>query len=155
MNIIERLKECKLTISTAESLTGGLIASKICEIPGASNYFKGGVVSYTKEAKCSLLGLNMEDIEKYGVYSNETVIAMAKGIKERTNSDISIATSGVAGPGSDEGVEAGTVYFCYYLENQIVTEKKIFKGTRNEIREEASIYALNIVIGLLTKIGLW
>ena len=62
MNIIERLKECNLTISTAESITGGEIASTICSIPGASNYFKGGVVSYTKEAKCSLLGLKMEMI---------------------------------------------------------------------------------------------
>lgn len=154
MNIIERLKECHLTISTAESITGGLIASKICEIPGASNYFKGGVVSYTKEAKNSLLGLKLEDIEKYGVYSKETVISMAKGIKERTNSDIAIATSGVAGPGADEGVEAGTVYFCYYIIDKIVTEKVKFEGTRNEIREEAAKHALVMVVGLLTPVGL-
>ena len=154
MNIIERLKECNLTISTAESITGGLIASKICEISGASNYFKGGVVSYTKEAKESLLGVSLEDIEKYGVYSKETVIKMAEGIKERTNSDIAIATSGVAGPGPDEGVEAGTVYFCYYILDKIVTEKKKFEGTRNEIREYAANHALVMVVGLLTKVGL-
>ena len=154
MNIIERLKECNLTISTAESITGGLIASKICEIPGASNYFKGGVVSYTKEAKCSLLGLKMDDIEKYGVYSKETVCSMAKGIKEKTNSDIAIATSGVAGPGSDEDVEAGTVYFCYYIEDNIFTEKQVFEGNRNEIRVKAAEYALGVVVGLLTKVCL-
>ncbi len=154
MNIIERLKECNLTISTAESITGGLIASKICEIAGASNYFKGGVVSYTKEAKCSLLGLNMADIEKYGVYSKETVVSMAKGIKEKTKSDIAIATSGVAGPGPDEGVEAGTVYFCYYIDDYILTEKKVFEGNRNEIRNKAAEYALGVVVGLLTKDGL-
>lgn len=154
MNIIERLKQCHLTISTAESITGGLIASKICEIPGASNYFKGGVVSYTKEAKNSLLGLKLEDIEKYGVYSKETVISMAKGIKERTNSNIAIATSGVAGPGADEGVEEGTVYFCYYIIDKIVTEKVKFEGTRNEIREEAAKHALVMVVGLLTPVGL-
>ena len=155
MNIIERLKEVNLTISTAESITGGLIASKICEIPGASNYFKGGVVSYTKEATCSLLGLNMEDINKYGVYSKETVVAMAEGIKNKTKSDVAVATSGVAGPGSDEGVEAGTVYFCYYLEDKILTEKKVFKGSRNEIRDEASSYALSTLVGLLTPLKMW
>lgn len=155
MNIIERLKEVNLTISTAESITGGLIASKICEISGASNYFKGGVVSYTKEAKCSLLGLNMDDIDKYGVYSKETVIAMALGVKERTKSDIAVATSGVAGPGSDEGVEAGTVYFCYYIENKIITEKKVFEGLRNEIRDKASSYAISTLVGLLTPLNLW
>ena len=154
MNIIERLKKFNFTISTAESITGGLIASKICEISGASNYFKGGVVSYTKEAKCSLLGLNLADIEKYGVYSKETVISMAKGIKERTKSDIAIATSGVAGPGPDEGVEAGTVYFCYCLEDKVITEKMKFEGTRNEIREEAAKHALVMVVGLLTPVGL-
>ena len=154
MNIIERLKKFNFTISTAESITGGLIASKICEISGASNYFKGGVVSYTKEAKCSLLGLNMADIEKYGVYSKETVVSMAKGIKEKTKSDIAIATSGVAGPGPDEGVEAGTVYFCYYIDDYILTEKKVFEGNRNEIRNKAAEYALGVVVGLLTKVGL-
>ena len=149
MNIIEKLKECNLTISTAESLTAGLIASKICEISGASNYFKGGIVSYTKETKCMLLGLKMEDIEKYSVYSNETVISMAKGIKEKTNSDIAIATSGVAGPGSDEGVPAGTVYYCFIIKDKIITEKKKFKGERNEVRNEASLYAINRIISLL------
>ena len=154
MNIIERLKECNLTISTAESITGGEIASTICSIPGASNYFKGGVVSYTKEAKCSLLGLKMEEIEKYGVYSKETVISMAKGIKKRTNSNIAIATSGVAGPGPDEGVEAGTVYICYIIDDYILFEKKKFEGDRNKIRKEAANYSLGVVVGLLTKIGL-
>ena len=155
MNIIETLKENNLTISTAESITGGLIASKICEIPGASNFFKGGVVSYTKEAKCELLGLNMEDINKYGVYSKETVMAMAEGIKNKTKSDVAVATSGVAGPGADEGVEAGTVYFCYYIENKILTEKKVFKGSRNEIRDEASSYVLSTLVGLLTPLKMW
>jgi PncC family amidohydrolase len=154
MNIIEGLKECNLTISTAESITGGEIASTICSIPGASNYFKGGVVSYTKEAKCSLLGLKMEDIEKYGVYSKETVISMAEGIKTRTNSNIAIATSGVAGPGSDEGVEAGTVYFCYIIDDYILTEKKKFEGDRNKIRKDAANYSLGVIVGLLTKVGL-
>ncbi len=149
MNIIEKLKELNLTISTAESLTGGMIASKICNISGASNYFKGGIVSYTKQAKCSLLNLNMLDIEKYGVYSYETVISMAKSIKEQLNTDISISTSGVAGPNDDENVKAGTVYFCFIIKDKIITEKKCFNGSRNDVRIEASEYAINKIINLL------
>ena len=96
----------------------------------------------------------MEDIEKYGVYSKETVISMAEGIKERTNSNIAIATSGVAGPGSDEGVEAGTVYFCYIIDDYVLTEKKKFEGDRNKIRKDAANYSLGVIVGLLTKVGL-
>ena len=125
MNIIEVLKKHNLTISTAESLTGGMIASMICDISGASNYFKGSIVSYTKETKNKLLGLSLEDIEKYGVYSFETVEAMAKSIKEKTNSNIAIATSGVSGPGPDENVFAGTVYYCFIINDKIIKIKQI------------------------------
>ena len=149
MNIIEVLKKHNLTISTAESLTGGMIASSICDISGASNYFKGSIVSYTKETKNKLLGLSLEDIEKYGVYSFETVEAMALSIKEKTNSNIAIATSGVAGPGPDENILPGTVYYCFVINDKIIKDKKSFIGDRNKVRKEASIYAINKVIELL------
>ncbi len=149
MNIIEALKKHNLTISTAESLTGGMIASSICDISGASNYFKGSIVSYTKETKNKLLGLSLEDIEKYGVYSFETVEAMALSIKEKTNSNIAIATSGVAGPGPDENILPGTVYYCFVINDKIIKDKKSFIGDRNKVRKEASIYAINKVIELL------
>ena len=151
MNIIEVLKKHNLTISTAESLTGGMIASSICEISGASNYFKGGIVSYTKETKNKLLGLSLENIEKYGVYSFETVEAMALSIKEKTNSNIAISTSGVAGPGPDENILPGTVYYCFIINDKIVKEKKSFVGSRNEVRKEASIYAISKIIELLEE----
>lgn len=149
MDIIEKLKEKNLTISTAESLTAGKIASNICSVSGASNFYKGGVVAYTKEIKCSLLGLKMSDIEKYGVYSKETVLSMAKSIKDKTKSDIAIATSGVAGPKDDEGVACGTVYFCFIVLDKIITECIRFNGTRNEVREDASEYAIHKVIEIL------
>ena len=151
MNIIEVLKKHNLTISTAESLTGGMIASSICEISGASNYFKGGIVSYTKETKNKLLGLSLENIEKYGVYSFETVEAMALSIKKKTNSNIAISTSGVAGPGPDENILPGTVYYCFIINDKIVKEKKSFIGNRNEVRKEASIYAIKKIIELLEE----
>ncbi len=151
MNIIEILKINNMTISTAESITAGLIAANICNYAGASKYYKGGVVSYTKEMKCELLGLSMEDIEKYGVYSEQTVISMSKGIKKKTKSDISIATSGVAGPDSDEGVLAGTVYFCFLIQNTITTECIRFIGDRNEVRQQAALYATQRICQLLME----
>ena len=83
------------------------------------------------------------------MYSFETVEAMAKSIKEKTDSNIAIATSGVAGPGPDENVLAGTVYYCFIINDKIIKIKQIFNGNRNDIRKEASIYAINRIIELL------
>lgn len=151
MNIVEALESRNYKLSTAESMTAGLIAARVCEISGASNYFNGGVVSYSKEAKCKLLGLNMEDIEKYGVYSKETVISMAQGIKKITNSDVAISISGVAGPNTDEGLEAGSVYFCVVINDEIYTYFKKFAGSRNEVRDLATNYILDETINLLSE----
>ena len=138
MNIVEKLIDKGLTISAAESLTGGLLQATIINIPNASKVFLGGVVSYTKEAKCKLLGLRMDDIEKYGVYSNETSLSMAKGIKQLTNSNVSVGISGVAGPGVDEGVEAGTVYYSLIINNEVYNRViKIENHTRLEVRNKA------------------
>lgn len=151
MNIIEALKKDNLTIATAESVTAGLVANEICNISGASDCFKGGIVSYTKQSKCSLLGLNMADIDAYGVYSEETVLAMAKGVKNKLSVDVAIATSGVAGPYSDEGVDAGTVYFCFIIKDRIFIECKFFAGDRNTVRASSAKYAIDKVTEILSE----
>lgn len=148
-NIVEALQMKGYSISTAESLTAGLVSSRICEIAGASKVFKGGAVTYSKEMKCKMLNIQSRIIEEYGVYSNETVIEMAKGISNVCSSDTSIATSGVAGPGSDEGVEAGTVYFCFKILDEYKTECIVFGGNRNEIRAQAADYAIKRMVELL------
>lgn len=148
-DIISVLKEYNLTISTAESATAGLIAAQICNISGASNYFKGGVVSYTKDAKESLLGIELSYIQKYCVYSFEVAQKMAESVKKRTNSDVAISISGVAGPGNDENVKAGTMYYGFVIKDKIFTEVKCFTGNRNEVRDEASTYAINRCIELI------
>jgi nicotinamide-nucleotide amidase len=116
----------------------------------ASKVFLGGVASYTKEAKCRLLGLTMEEIERFGVYSNETSFSMAQGVKKLTNSNIAIGISGVAGPGSDEGVEAGTVYYTIVL-NEMVYNKKIEikDETRQIVREKTVEVIINDLFELL------
>ena len=149
MNIIDLLKEKNYSIATAESLTAGLVGSNICRNSGASSVYKGGVISYTKEAKCSLLGLNMLDIEKYNVYSHQTALSMAKGVKKLVDSTCAIATSGVAGPGSDEGVEEGTVFLAYIIAEKEYTECVKFSGMRNEIRELAAKHAVERFVELL------
>lgn len=151
MNLIEKLSEKNYSISTAESITAGLIAARICDISGASKVFNGGIVSYSKEAKCKLLGLKREDIDTFGVYSEETAISMAKGVKKATNSNVAIAITGVAGPGSDENVEAGTVYCAFIVDGLIISEEKFFNGDRQEVRDKAASYAIKRVEELLEK----
>lgn len=150
MNIVEKLIEMNLTISAAESLTGGLLQSTIVNTPNASKVFVGGIVSYTKEAKCKLLGLNMNDIEKYGVYSNETSYSMAKGIKELTNSNIAVGISGVAGPNSDEGIEAGTVFYTIIVDD-IKYDRviKIENKSRQEVRCETVKRIIDDILNIL------
>lgn len=149
MNLVEKLISKNLTISAAESLTGGLLQATIVNIPNASKVFLGGVVSYTKDAKCRLLGLNIEDIEKYGVYSNETSLSMAKGVKELTNSNIAVGISGVAGPGSDEGLPAGTVYYSIII-NEVIYNRVIHIESKN--RQEVRKETVDIIINDLLKL---
>ncbi|MDF2556660.1 MAG: damage-inducible protein [Bacillales bacterium] len=104
------LKEKNLTISAAESLTGGLFQQEITSIPGASNIFKGGVVTYSNEAKITILDVREATIMAHGVVSNECAIEMADCVREKFGTDIGISFTGVAGPEELEGKPVGTVY---------------------------------------------
>ena len=143
MNIVEKLIQNNLTLSAAESLTGGLLQATVINIPTASKAFLGGVVAYTKETKCRLLGLTMEEIDKHGVYSNEISCKMAKGVKELTNSKVAVGITGVAGPGDDEGVPAGTVYYTIII-NDAVYNRVI--NARNKTRQQVREKAVEIII---------
>ncbi len=105
------LTDKKMTLSTAESFTGGSIAERITTVPGASTYFKGSMVCYATEAKVNVLGVPQELIDEYSVVSEEVAIAMANGVKNKLGTDFSIATTGNAGPTKgDSDAEVGTVY---------------------------------------------
>jgi len=95
----ELLKEKKLTLSIAESCTGGLIGHRITNVPGSSAYFIGGVVAYAYEAKVKLLGVSWETLNQYGAVSAQTVLEMAKGVRDVLSTDIGISTCCIAGPG--------------------------------------------------------
>lgn len=128
----ELLRERKMSLSTAESCTGGGIAALVTSVPGSSEYFKGGIVAYSNEIKMSLLHVSAETLEKYGAVSCETVTEMAKGAMKTMKTDCAIATSGIAGPGGGTPEKpVGTVWIAVAYKNEIVTMKQEGDEGRN------------------------
>jgi len=126
------------TITTAESITGGLISAAITDIPGASQVFLGGVVSYSNEMKKDELGISAADIKKVGVVSEAIAVAMALAIKNKMNSTWAISSTGVAGPGPSDGVPAGTVWIG-------IAGPKIAQGIELSIAGKREIVRLGAV----------
>ena len=119
------LKTKKLSLSTAESCTGGGIAALITSVPGSSEYFNGGIVAYSNEVKMSLLHVSADTLEKHGAVSRETVTEMAKGAMKTLKTDCAVATSGIAGPGGGTpGKPVGTIWIAAAYKSEIVTMKQ-------------------------------
>jgi len=122
--LAEMLTDRKLTISTAESCTGGGLAKMITSVSGSSRYFLGGVVAYATEKKVKILNVSQETIDQYTVVSEEVAQEMAEGVQKLFDSHISLSTTGVAGPGKGEdGKEVGTVFYTIRINDQEVTSK--------------------------------
>ncbi len=121
----EWLKRCQMTLSTAESCTGGGVAALVTSVPGSSEYFKGGIVAYSNEVKMRLLGVSPETLEKHGAVSRETVIEMVRGAMKTLKTDCAVATSGVAGPGGGTPEKpVGTIWMAVACGDKIVTRKE-------------------------------
>lgn len=132
------LKENNLTVSAAESLTGGMFQQELTSVTGASSVFKGGFVSYSNEAKIQLLNVRPETISKYGAVSSECAEELAVNAAALTNSDVGISFTGVAGPDELEGHPAGTVYIGIHINGeQVHTEKLQLGGSRAAVRTRA------------------
>lgn len=144
--VSELLCKRKLTVSTAESCTGGMIAATLISYPGISNVFKEGAVTYSNESKIKRLGVNEETINNFGAVSKETAKEMVEGIARIANTDIAISTTGLAGPGggSDEK-PVGLVYIGIYIKGKTIVEKFNFTGNRESIRNKAMMNALNML----------
>jgi nicotinamide-nucleotide amidase len=145
---LDALKERGLRIATAESCTGGLIATVLSEAPGAADYFEGGFVVYTPAQKSAALGVSPALIEEEGTVSPQVAVAMADGALERSSADIAVSVTGVAGPDPDEkGDPVGLVYFgCARRGRTSFHQKKNFgKQSRSTIRRAAAVEALAIV----------
>ena len=134
------------TLSTAESCTGGTISQLITSIPGSSEYFLGGVISYANSVKTGVLGVPAEIIEKNGAVSSECVAAMAEGVRKLTGSDYSVATSGIAGPGGGTPEKpVGTVWIGVSSQKGTETYKVQYKGDRKRNIERSAAYALDSI----------
>ena len=140
--------EKPLTISTAESCTGGMIASKLIEVPGISTNFIEGIVSYSNEAKIKRLKVKKETLEKYGAVSEEVAREMLAGLK----TDVGISTTGIAGPGGGtKDKPVGLVYIGIKVKDEVKVFKRELKGDRNKIRQRAMMHALYNLLKILSK----
>jgi nicotinamide-nucleotide amidase len=150
----ELLRERGMTVSLAESCTGGLIAMRLTEVAGSSEYFLEGVVTYSNEAKVRQLGVTKETIESHGAVSSQTAEAMARGIRTASGSDVAVSVTGIAGPGGgSEDKPVGTVYVGFSDENGDRSLKVVLPGDRYLIRWRSSQAALDYLRRQLLKRG--
>ncbi len=149
----ELLKEKKMTLSVAESLTGGLVQDKITNIPGSSIYFMGGMVTYSNEAKMKFLGVRAESLQKYGAVSEAVAREMAQGVREAFGTDIAVSTTGIAGPtGATPTKPIGLVYTGVATRESVWVKKHLF-GTDRLINKQRSAQAAlemvrRVILGL-------
>lgn len=137
------------TLSTAESCTGGTIASKLLHIPGSSAFFEGAFVTYSNASKETLLGVNAREIRRFGAVSQEVVEQMARGARERLSTDYAIATSGVAGPsGGTEEKPVGTVWIAWAGKNKVISKRFLFSDERDVNIARST----NVAVGQLIKL---
>jgi len=154
LEVIQRVherfrRETGLTLSVAESCTGGLISHYLTSLPGASSFFEAAVVAYSAEAKKEILGTPSEIISKYGVVSKETAREMAEKMRALTKTDFSLSTTGNLGPDVLERKEKGLVYIAVSKEGETLSREIRLKGNRNENKEEASLLALKFLIEII------
>ncbi|NLI12665.1 competence/damage-inducible protein A [Pelotomaculum propionicicum] len=141
-----------LSISVAESCTGGLVAARLTDVPGSSAYFKGGVVSYSNEMKNKVLGVSASVLEQFGAVSKETAMAMARGVREKTCADIGLATTGIAGPGGGTPAKpTGLVYVSLSSVAGTIFREYRFPGFRQAVRQGTVNNALLMVKQYLTE----
>ncbi len=137
-DIVKKLIKQKLTIATAESITGGLVAKMITDVPGSSEILKESFVVYSNEAKIKILGVDKDIIDKYGVVSKEVAEDMAKKLKEFTNRDICISTTGNAGPTVCDDKPVGRVYVGIYFKDDLKVYELNLSGEREDIRQKTA-----------------
>ncbi|NVM26255.1 MAG: CinA family nicotinamide mononucleotide deamidase-related protein [Desulfobacterales bacterium] len=140
------LKERKMTISLAESCTGGLIGHRLTSIPGSSLYFERGIIVYSNKSKIEMLGVKKQTIDTYGSVSDQAVREMAEGIKEIAKTDMGLAVTGIAGPsGGTEEKPVGTVFIGLSVDGKILSGKYCFSGQRDKVKLTTSEMALDWV----------
>lgn len=144
--LVDLLSARELVCATAESCTGGGVASAITDVPGSSAVFAGGVVSYANEVKHDVLGVKEETLAEFGAVSAETAAQMAAGVRSLMKCDLAVSLTGIAGPGGGSAEKpVGLVWFGLADGRGVRTEKAIFSGERDEVRHKAVIHALGML----------
>lgn len=138
VELLNKLKNKNMTVAAAESCTGGLISSAFVDLPGASDVFVSGIVTYKEESKCTLLGVKEETLKQYTAVSSRTAAEMCENAAKKCGTDIGLSSTGYAGPdGGTEENPVGTVYIGVYIYGKAYTKRLELKGNRNYIRKNA------------------
>lgn len=146
------LKRQKLTIATAESCTGGLIGHTFTNVSGSSEYFERGIISYSNKAKVELLGVSESLLKEQGAVSEEVAKTMAENVRKRSDVNIGISTTGIAGPlGGTKEKPVGLVYIGVSTEKDNIVKKFIFTGDRIQNKVSTCNVALNMLLEILTS----
>ncbi|MBQ6976025.1 MAG: CinA family protein [Selenomonadaceae bacterium] len=144
------LTDKKLTISCAESCTGGLLTSRLTDVAGSSNYVQGSIVSYSNEIKNSVLKVDAETLKNFGAVSEQTARQMSANVRELFKTDIGVGVTGIAGPGGGTAEKpVGTVYISVSNSDKTFVKKFNFGGSRKEIKNQSCDAAMSMVINIL------
>ena len=155
VDVIKKMTQRSVTLATCESLTGGGIGAALTSVPGASAVYRGSLVTYARELKSTLAGVDEELIATEGVVNELTALQMARGAQARCDADWAVATTGVAGPTETDGASVGTVWFAVVgprvgmSDAPTNTELKQFSGDREAIREQAVEHAFAMLLRVL------
>jgi PncC family amidohydrolase len=156
MNLVNKvsdeLKKHQMTVATAESCTGGLLAHTLTNISGSSKYFECGVISYNNEAKMTLLGIPEPLLKKHGAVSKEVALAMARAIQQRTSVTYGVSTTGIAGPtGGTKDKPVGLVYIALSTKDAVVFKQFRFTGDRLANKESTCTEALKLLLETISQ----
>lgn len=150
--VFQLLKQNRVTLSTAESATGGMIASMLVNVSGISEFFQEGYVTYSNEAKVKMIGVDRTLIDTYGVVSREVAENMAISAARTAGTDAALSVTGVAGPdGGTDDCPVGTVYIGCFFRGSTVVEHHVFDGNRLEVRQAAAMRALTLLTEQIKK----
>ena len=148
-SLIKKLEEKNLTLAVAESLTGGLVAASLTEIPGASKVVKGSITAYADEIKQNILNVNKETITNFTSISEQVAVEMAINVRKIMKSDIGISTTGVAGPEKSAGFAPGLVFVAISIGDHNMCQKLEITGDRSKIRNQTVHEILQLTLSRL------
>jgi nicotinamide-nucleotide amidase len=151
--VVTALTERQQTVAVAESLTGGLLAASLVEVPGASVVFRGGIVAYATDLKSALLGVPASLLERYGAVHADVASAMAEGVRDRLGATFGMATTGVAGPDPADGQPVGTVHIAAAGQVSAARRRLSLAGDRRSIRDQTVTASLRLLHGILEAAG--